>query len=344
MTGVQTCALPIFSVVFNIDGTVIDAEIDTKNPILEIDVSQYSDGDHFVGVRAVDALGVELYRQFNINFTNINPLINVTSSTITNQDDFTATGTFDNSTITITSILIQEQNATLFEDGSWTAPTVLDIGPNILSIMIEDDVGILYQTQIRIDLDKTPPIIDTSAGHSQARFSLGSGETEARPLANGNLITAIFQESNQLELAGTVITRIALDTAGIPYFAFKAIDPNQDGIFTAPDAMRARFLYKKNDQEFSPWRQLTRIGPEFLIPLASETLNAEWHQATFSDEHFIRVEVSDQANNKTESMFSFRIDINVPEFSIETIRALNVDLFANTPFANRSNLHNLEFS
>lgn len=158
--------LEAVSVVFNIDGTVIDAEIDTKNPILEIDVSQYSDGDHFVGVRAVDALGIELYRQFNINFTNINPLINVTSSTITNQDDFTATGTFDN------------------------------------------------------------------------------------------------------------------------------------------------------------WRQLTRIGPEFLIPLASETLNAEWHQATFSDEHFIRVEVSDQANNKTESMFSFRIDINVPEFSIETIRAL----------------------
>ncbi len=332
------------SVEFDIDGSVISAEIDVKNPILEIDVSQYADGDHSIGVRVTDLLGVELYRQFNINFKNISPLINVTSSAVTNLDNFTVSGLFDNSNTAITSIMIKEQSATLSEDGSWTVPAALDIGPNILTLLVKDDIGTLYQTQTRIDLDKTPPAIDTSAGHSLARFSLGKDQTEMRPLTNSNLLTPLFQESDKLELAGTVITRGALDAAGIPYFAFKASDPDQQGIFTTTEAIRARFLYKKNDQVFTPWQELTLVGQEFLLPLASETLNPAWHQTTFSDEHFIQVEVIDQAGNKTEAMFSFKIDIHVPVFSIETMRVLNTDLFVNTPFANRSNLHSLEFA
>jgi len=336
--------LDAVAVEFDIDGAVIDTVVDAKNPIMEIDVSQYTDGDHTIGVRATDILGVELYQQFSINFTNISPLINVTSPSLTNQDNFTASGTFDDSTTAITSILVQEQSATLLAGGSWTAPTVLDIGPNILTIMIEDDAGILYQTQTRIDLDKTLPAIDTSTGHSLAKFSLGNGLTEVLPLANSNLLTPLFQESDKLELNGTVTTRGALDIAGIPYFAFKALDPDQEGVFTAPESMRARFAYKKNDQEFTPWRDMTLVGQEFLLPLASETLDPAWHQTIFSDEHFIQVEVIDQAGNTTETMFSFKIDIHAPAFSIETMRALNTELFATTPFANRVNLHNLEFA
>ncbi len=336
--------LDAVEVEFDIDGAVIDAVIDAKNPIMEINVSQYTDGDHTIGVRATDILGVELYQQFNINFTNISPLISVTSSPLTNQQNFTTSGTFDNSTTAITSIMIQEQSAILLEDGSWTAPTVLDVGSNILTILIEDDMGTLYQTQTRIDLDQTLPAIDTSAGHSLAQFSPGNGQIEILPLANSNLLTPIFQESDKLELAGTVTTRGALDIAGIPYFAFKALDPDQEGIFTAPEAMRARFAYRKNDQEFTPWRELTLVGQEFLLPLTSETLEPAWHQTIFSDEHSIQVEAIDQAGNTTETMFSFKIDIHAPAFSIETMRALNTELFATTPFANRANLHNLEFA
>jgi hypothetical protein len=240
--------------------------------------------------------------------------------------------------------MIQEQSATLLADDSWTAPVTLDIGANILTIMIEDDAGLLYQTQTRIDLDKMLPAIDTSAGHSLAQLSLGNGQTEILPLADNNLLTPLFQESDKLELAGTVTTRGALDIAGIPYFAFKALDPEQEGIFTAPEAMRARFSYKQNDQEYTPWQELSLVGQEFLLPLSSETLGPAWHQTTFSDEHFIRIEVIDQAGNKTETLFSFKIDIHAPAFSIETMRDLNADLFATTPFSKRENLHNLEFS
>ena len=331
------------NVEFDIDDVVQSGIVDPENPIFEINVSDFTDGNHWVGVRATDALGVSLYKQFQINFTNINPLTTITSDTITNLNNFPIDGTYDNSSVDIKSIQIQGKEATLFEDGSWTAAVDLTNGPNILTIEIADNGTDLYRTQTRVDLDQTPPLFDLSSGHSSALFSLGNGVSEQRSLQNSNIDTPLYISSDQVTLDGAIIARGALNASNIPFFAFNATDPDQDGIFTTPENITARIQYKKNDIE-TPWRSLTPSGQEFLVPLASETLVSDWHQTTNSDQHFIRIELADEAGNVTETMFSFRADVYVPSFPIESVSTLNEDLFINTAFSQRSNLYNVEFA
>lgn len=328
----------------SVDGEPAVEFDDPAATLVVFDTTDYADGEHEILITATDALGNTASSSFVIQFDNTAPVISVSSPPASAQTSTLISGTYSDNVSGVQSIIAQGQQATLFTDGTWNAAVNIEPGKNIIPITVIDRVGKRLDTQTILYLDVVAPVIDATDRHSLARFSNGDGSYTEAALQDVNDAQALYFETDSVDLNGVQIGRSALNNNSIPYFAFSVTDQMGPDAITAPDAIQVRIQYERSGEIISPWRIITPINTEYLLPLVSEVLAPDWHQATPEDEHMIRVEVSDSAGNLSNLNFSFRTDFYVPIFSMDTIDDLGAGIFLNTDFADRAMLNNMEFA
>ena len=318
---------------------------DPANPVVVIDTAGgFADGRHVIHLFATDALGNEATAELAVVFDNTNPIITVTSPAITNSATPLIRGTYSDNLSGVNTIIVAGEAATLDGNSNWEAPVTISPGENIIAITVIDNVSNRTGIQATIFMDAIAPVIDTVAGHSDARFSNGSGGFFTAPLQDGNDSTALYLETNRIDLNGTPITRADLTTNLIPYFAFRATDNRALNDATPFTDITARVRYEKNGSIVEDWRvlPLPNVGDEYLVPLASETLSLFWHQATPVDLQAVRIEVSDPAGNIAQQTFSFRADFYVPALGIGEPVIEDINPVNGVVFSQRASLHNAE--
>jgi len=327
-----------------VDGNLIADLANPTNVLAIIDTTDYADGAHDILVTATDALDNEASNTFNQQFDNTAPVVNVSSPPASSRATALIAGTYSDNVSGVQSITVQGQAATLFADGTWNATVNLEPGENIIPISVVDQVGERLDTQTVLHLDLIAPVITSTDMHSLAHFSSGDGNYTEAALQDINDALPLYFETNAVDLNGVLIDRLALNNSSIPYFAFSVLDQMGPDATTAPEDMQVRIQYERGGEILTPWRTITAINDEYLIPLVSEMLAPDWHRATPTDEHVIRVEASDAAGNLSNLSFLFRADFYVPAFNIDTISDLGADIFAGTPFTDRANLNGLAFA
>ncbi|MDX2464870.1 MAG: hypothetical protein QNK31_10215 [Porticoccus sp.] len=197
-----------------------------------------------------------------------------------------------------------------------------------------------------VDIDNQAPTFNNTGTHSQARFSNSDGSYTEAALQDINDSVPLYFETDNVDIGSVLISRATLDSNAIPYFAFGVSDEMGPGLSTDPQDITVRVQYRRNNLVLNPWRTLAPVNDEYMIPLAAETLSADWHQSTPSDEHLIEVEVTDIVGNQTIRNFSFRADFYVPVLTIDTsnITDLGADIFSTTAFIDRDNLNAMQFA
>ncbi|MDT8385045.1 MAG: hypothetical protein RRB22_11575 [Gammaproteobacteria bacterium] len=333
-------------------GTQIEEERDIPitNPCsvpVSIDTRNYNDGEHQINLSAIDALGNNATTSFAVQFDNTAPVVNVSSPAASNQPISRISGTYSDNIAGVQAIFAREIAATLLDDGTWYADIGIDPGENVIPLRVIDQAGNQNDAlQTVLYLDQTLPLIDSSGTHSQARFSNGDGNYTELSLQDSNADAPLYFETDRLEMGGVLINRQDLDNNDIAYFGFGVSDQMTPTVATDPQDISVRVQYQRNDRVLNPWRPLTPVNGEYLVPLASETLAADWHQASALDEHRIEIEVTDLAGNQTRHHFTFRADFYVPATSMDNtmISDLGTDLFSTTDFAQRINLNNMPFA
>ena len=337
------------SINVSIDGNPVGEVENPQSPEVVVDTTLYPpDGSHVLGVSATDILGNTASENFILSFDNTNPVINVTSPLVHNATSVTISGTYSDNLAGVDSIVVDDQPATLNQDGTWSASVEINSGENIIPVSVFDFAGNQLITQTTLYLDDLDPVIDTSNGHSNVRFSDGAGSFFTAPLQNDNAATALYITTDRLDLSGIPIVRTQLDNNLIPYFAFSVSDLRTTTLPTPFSELQVRIQYVKDGTILSPWHVLPAptSGTEYLIPLASETLSPDWHQATQVEVHNIEVEVADPAGNVAVSSYSFRTDFYVPPLNTSNmvVTDVNTDLFASTAFTNRASLNNMQYA
>lgn len=225
---------------------------------------------------------------------------------------------------------------------SFVVNDLLDAANNIAA-----QTSLLVGASDPVDIDNQAPTFNNNTGtHSLARFSNGDGNYTEAALEDVNDSAALYVETDNVELGSVLINRATLDSNAIPYFAFGVSDQMGGGVSTDPQDITVRVQYQRNNQVLNPWRNLTPINGEYLIPLASETLSSDWHQSIPSDEHLIEVVVTDIVGNQTIRNFSFSADFYVPTLTIDNsnISDLGADIFSTTAFTDRDNLNDIQFA
>ncbi len=330
----------ISSVSFTIDGQPLATGLVPGEMVLSVDSRQYLDGEHVIMMVAKDWLGNVVASHSSVfNFDNTAPFVSVASGLYTNDQSYILSGEVSDNGAGIVLFQIQGKPVSINADNSWSVELQLEAGNTPVSILLRDAAGNEFSEDYVVTPDQTAPVIDSSLGHGVARFSIGAGQSEVAVLEDENSNKPLFIETSRVDLDGLSITRTSLETGEVPYFSFHVYDPIIDGISTATNALAVQVRYEKNGIAISDWRTLTRIGGEFLVPLASETLHSTWHQATPADEHAVHVKVQDKAGNIGEKRFVFKADFVVPEITVDQVDDLNLELFTNTPFSNRGALH-----
>ena len=332
-----------------VDGVLVGQVADPKIPEVILDTTLYPpDGSHVLSVSATDVLGNTAADNFILSFDNTNPVINITSPLVSNTSPITVSGTYSDNLAGVDSIVVDNQPATLNMDNTWSVSVNIVSGENNIAISVFDFAGNQLLTQATVYLDDHSPDIDTSNGHSNARFSDGGGSFFTAPLQNDNAATSLYLTTDRLALSGTPIVRTQLDNNLIPYFAFSVSDLRTATLPTPFAELQVRIQYEKDGAILSPWHVLPTpvSGNEYLVPLASETLSPSWNQATPVELHNIQVEVTDPAGNVTASSFSFRSDFYVPPLNTSnmTVSDINTDIFTTTTFSNRASLNDMPFN
>ncbi len=323
------------TVSFDVNGVTIGDAVDPTHPAIMINTRSYADGEYTLGVKATDFLGYSNYQQFTYRFNNI--FVNVTSPTITNQAPLTLSGNYSENGLGLKTLTVQDQPVTLKADKTWSAQVDLLPGHNHIPIVIETLQGIREQSEVIVEYDTGAPLIDTSAGHGLACFSKGDGSCNAQLLADLNENAALLILTDHTELAGMAITRATLGGNNIPYFAFAASDPLRDGVGTPVTDLRVRLQYEKNANVITPWRALTSVDGQYLIPLATETLDPAWLRSLPGDLHTLRIEVTDLAGNIKQARLTFKVDFVVAPFTLGTVT--DVGQFSSVAFADRASLY-----
>ncbi len=334
----------ISSVSYSVDNFELPILVVPGDRSVPIDTRQFEDGKHTVTMVAKDWLGNSVATHSSVfEFDNTSPFINVTSELYTKDQSYVLSGNVEYNGSRISQFEIQGRPVSINDDNTWSIKLQLEAGDNHVSLVLKDEVGNEFPEDIIITPDQTPPVIDTSAGHSLAIFSGSDSTVFSGNLADKNEENSLQINTDKIDLDGISISRASLENESIPYFVFQVNDPIVEGVSTERDALDVQVRYEKNGDASSDWRKLIPIDDEYLVPLASETLHSSWDQASPIDVHAVRVHVQDKAGNVGEKLFTFKTDFIVSELIIDQLDDFGHDLFASTPFTQRGSLHGREF-
>ncbi len=325
---------------FELDGVFIGNASNPAAPTINIDSAAYSDGPHQLLVKAKNHFGDEVSRSFSLNFDNTLPFINLTSAQITNQENYLATFVVGDNGAGVWRVLVQGEQAQLTQ-GQGQATLRLSVGNNSIPVTIVDVAGNQRDTTMTVALDQAPPQFGTGGGHSRAQFEQAGSITSA-PLQDDNS-TPLRIETAHADLAGVAISRVALDSNTIPYFALSASDPQLDGVGSG-SKVKVQSRYEKEGVVLSDWSNVTVAGAEYLAPLATEKLAPAWLNSAPADGHVVRVRITDEAGNSNEKLFRFKTSFVVSPFTLQPVEDLVGGFFGSVGFNSREQLYGKSFA
>ncbi len=342
-------AVGLGSVHFDLDGTGIGQAFDPNHPSILINTLLYSDGAHLIGVRAIDNLANESYRQLAIQFSNSGSSVNVLSPHFVNSSPTTLSGSYIDNGTGVKSIMVQGVPADIDQENKTWSVTIPIIPPNpqqtaafvtTVPIDITDNLDIVKSENVVLTMDTIAPLFDPAPIYSNATFISG-GQTFTQKLSFADSSDIPIRiETDHVSLNGTAVLEGPLRNADIPYVVLHVEDTNINGVFTPEDEITAQIQYSLDGSILSP---LHSLGPvitttnnfRFIVPLVSEFLHADWHQATPLQEHKIEVIIRDRAGNTANFDLGFFVEF-APPAPVITSRAINP---FSTAFANRALLY-----
>lgn len=336
---------------FEVDGMVIGDAVDPNQPSIQINTAQFGDGDRKIKATATDMLGNSFARTFSLKFDNILPQTNFTSAKVTNQSPFTLKGQYIENGAGLRQISIGDKPVSFNAVAkTWQAEVTLQPGQNNFEVTLIDIVGNKTIAKTVISLDQTAPEF-IAVAHGPARFSDGNGGSTPGTLADSN--DKVFLETDKTDLNGSLIARDQLEGKKIPYFAFRVSDPTTNGVGSVANKIAVSLRIEKNGDEKAGGIALAAVNGEYLLPLATEKLYAEWLNSTPNDVIGLWVKAVDEVGNaSTEKLFIFKPDFVVPVSALSVVVVTDVGgdksavppkYFTSTPFDNRGSLHDWSF-
>ncbi|MBI3772250.1 MAG: hypothetical protein HY272_06085 [Gammaproteobacteria bacterium] len=334
---------------FDVDGTVIGDAADPNQPAIKIVTTSFVDGDHKVRAVATDMLGNKIEKTFLLKFDNEGPNLNPDPVAVTNLSSITLTGGYIENGAALSSIKIGNQFVTPdITKKTWRVDNIpLTKGKNSITTVVTDVIGNQVTSKIDVLVDQAvPEILATVLGHGEARFLDGNGVVTSKLLTDAS-VESVYFETDKVGLRGTLIARANLKASLIPYFAFKVNDPASfDVAGSVPDKISVSLQIEKDGVVMSPWVPLAMVNGEYLLPLATEKLYANWLKLTPNDVISLRVRAFDEAGNPSkEKLFTFKPNFVVPAFAQGAVMSSDKGsaLFLGTAFTNRGGLHGVTF-
>jgi len=114
-----TDLLSVKRVDYYLDGEFLVSINDQKSMNVEIDTTEYADGEHELHIEAWDSLENKGETTIKLKFDNSGPILTVADNLLTNQNSFLLTGTASDSTNSGLSVTANGQPATILEGGKW---------------------------------------------------------------------------------------------------------------------------------------------------------------------------------------------------------------------------------
>lgn len=263
-----------------------------------------------------------------------NPVVTLTSDTITRTSEFTLEGSYIDGDFGVRQFTVNDEDVTLLADKKWSKAVTLLEGLNRFEIKIEDEAGNYATDTIEVVLDQGAPNIVYSTP-VEARFSNNDGSYFIDEL-NFENATPLYVETNQLSLLGMEANKANLLNKNIPHLALELVDQPLGGYESEGKDIRFEYRYLINDKEMLSWqvKTLEQDSSLLLLPFVAETLSDAWYKVTAEDVHKIQIKVSDKAGNVTSKDVTFKAQFYVPDLSIQVNDKL--DSISNGGFENRA--------
>ena len=350
------------SVEFFVDGESLGQSTDKVNASIPILTSNYSEGEHIIGVVAIDALGNESSREIQVLFFNDGPSVNLTGPDKTNTTSHLLTGTFATNSTGLESIIIEDVSAEINPDGTWSATIDnLAIGWNVLGVTSRDNLGNETTQSFRIGVDINQPNIRVLEPSSSGLdyFVEYSTETPSGPSVFLDLWkqnatdNPLHVPSERFSLNGIVVTTSNLSNNRYPYYNVNILDTMLiDGVFSETQDVKVFFSYEVDGRAIVNRRELLPdintingqivANHSHILPVSEEVLGEDWYLTTPDVTHKITIEAEDEAGNVAKEDFFFKVRA-VPEAPEMTSSEIQIPEFDNTIFSDRANLDNQEF-
>jgi len=306
---------------------------------LNIDTTGYADGLYEVKVIASDPADNSSTFTRNFNFSNDTPIVELTTSLLTNNQTYLASGTYQISgspvsTITINGVSAEIDTANL----TWSATIPLLSGNNTVTMNITDDIGNIGSNQKTVGVDLNKPVVNVNT--TQITFTTFQGQLNL--CTNGVLDqdtasgTPICLSTDNVSLNGTTIAA-GIQSQGFALLSYSPVDPQAAGVFTSTSDLTIDYKFSQDGNvkvDWSPVPTNTNWGATYYFPLVTEYLGDTWYQISNETNNKIEIRVTDLAGNSQIQAWNILIDVLIPNITV-TSNTSNKSLITNTVFDNR---------
>jgi len=139
-----------------------DATINMLDEKWSISLELVSGSNKFLITIEDDAGNVSEFST-HVILDDLAPSIAMSSSLITNSKQYTLKGGYDETQSGVSRISVNGDDATIFDDGSWSKPVVLSSGTNEFAIRIEDHAGNFREISSKVILYEDTPVVTLSS-------------------------------------------------------------------------------------------------------------------------------------------------------------------------------------
>lgn len=288
---------------FDVDNAFIGKAADLSTPSIAIDTRQYADGVHTIGVSAEDMFGNRSRVKFDVLFANASPFILINSPRVTNKEIFTLQGIFAVNNFDFQTLLIQNRDVSVAENGAWQVDITLKSGKNDIAIVALDKQGSQFEVNYSIVLDTVPPRIFVS--YSDARYIADENIFAASLSAASDVGPPLYVENAEANMEGVTVTPGELESRSIPFIEVVIAElPKPD---SAP-VVRIQYILNDtlmSEKEIFPSAYGLLEG-NYLIYLALDMLHGDWKTAKPKDVHRLMIIAQDAAANESRFELKFK--------------------------------------
>jgi hypothetical protein len=324
---------------FYVDNAFVDNG-DISDPVLSLNTTAYTDGEHIVAVEADDQIGNTSRVEYTYKVDNSGPSVVLNSSTLVGSTTYTATGTWDSPGASITSITVNGVVADVVNSGTWSADISLSSGSNLVTVVSVDTIGNSSSQEFTVLVDLVKPVITNH--ENTVRFTTYEGQynlCDIGRIDNPLVPNPVCVRTDRVSLNGLSING-NLSNLEYVLFSVRVEDPSGAGVYTDFNDLFVQYQYLVNGTVVKDWSPLetgirapqpnTNYG-SFYLPMVTEFLGDSWYQTSITDIHEVTIEVSDTVGNKNTITYQISFDVLVPpemitvtnESTAETMLAKN---------------------
>lgn len=312
-----TDLLSVKRVDYYLDGEFLVSISDQKSMNVEIDTTEYADGEHELHIEAWDSLENKGETTIKLKFDNSGPSLTIADNLLTNKNSFLLTGTASDSTNSGLSVTANDKVASL-NNGKWQIeiPITQDVTPVV--VVAKDGLGNATEQNIEIKKDSVAPSLEPI--FSEARFFTESVGIVVNDLDKSDGLPVYF-DLGSLSLGGLEVTETSLLENGIPYIRIATSDVGF--VSTKPETIEVKYQVLRNGNALNDWRDLALQSIEngiayYLLPFSSEFLSEKWINSKATDALTAHIITSDEAGNSKDYKFTFSSYINFPRLHINS--------------------------